>query len=89
MTGCFYRTSAGAEIDLVLAWPDGSLWAVEFKRSLSPKLERGFHNACEDLQPQRKCVVYPGQEPYSLAPDIEAVPLSVLCQRLRSHPRSG
>ena len=87
MTGCFYRTSAGAEIDLVLAWPDGSLWAVEFKRSLAPKLERGFHNACDDLKPHRKWVVYPGQEAYPLAADIQAVPLRLLCEALRNSPQ--
>lgn len=76
--GYFYRTSGGAEIDLLLAWPDGSLWAVEVKRSLSPKVERGFHAACEDLAPVRKFVVYPGQERYRIAPDIEAIPLAEL-----------
>lgn len=76
--GYFYRTSGGAEIDLLLAWPDGSLWAVEIKRSLSPKVERGFHAACEDLTPVRKFVVYPGQERYRIAPDIEAIPLMEL-----------
>jgi uncharacterized protein len=73
--GYFYRTSGGAEIDLLLAWPDGSLWAVEVKRSLSPKVERGFHAACDDLTPVRKFVVYPGQERYHMAPDIEAISL--------------
>ncbi len=84
VTGYFYRTSAGAEIDLLLAWPDGELWAVEFKRSLSPKVERGFHNACEDLKPSRKWVVYPGKEPYPMAADIQAVTLYGLCATLRS-----
>lgn len=76
--GYFYRTGGGAEIDLLLAWPDGKLWAVEIKRSLSPKLERGFHAACEDLAPVRKFVVYPGRERYRVAPDIEVVPLEEL-----------
>ncbi len=73
--GYFYRTSGGAEIDLLLSWPDGSLWAIEIKRSLSPKLERGFHAACTDLAPKRKFVVYPGAERYRLAADIEAISL--------------
>ncbi|HWW66764.1 MAG TPA: ATP-binding protein, partial [Solirubrobacterales bacterium] len=34
----FYRTSGGAEVDLVLSWRDGQEWAVEVKRSLAPKL---------------------------------------------------
>lgn len=76
--GYFYRTSGGAEIDLLLAWADGSLWAVEIKRSLSPKVERGFHAACEDLAPARKFVVYPGRERYRIAPDIEAISLADL-----------
>lgn len=73
--GYFYRTSGGAEIDLLFSWPDGSLWAIEIKRSLSPKLERSFHTACTDLAPNRKFVVYPGVERYRLAADIEAISL--------------
>jgi predicted AAA+ superfamily ATPase len=71
--GYFYRSSGGAEIDLLLAWPSGELWAMEIKRSLTPKLERGFHAACADLKPTRKWVIYPGTETYRLAEDIEAV----------------
>ena len=78
--GYFYRSSGGAEIDLLLAWPDGSLWAVEIKRSLTPKLERGFHAACDDLQPARKYVVYPGRAAYPLSPDIEAIPVAELAR---------
>lgn len=85
VTPYFYRTSGGAEIDLLLAWPGGELWAVEFKRSLSPKLERGFHSASEDLRPSRKWVVYPGQEAYPLATDVQAVSLGQLCEVLRGH----
>ena len=76
--GFFYRTGGGAEIDLLLSWADGTQWAIEVKRSLSPKIERGFHEACADLAPARKWVVYPGTERYRLASDIEAIPLNVL-----------
>ena len=76
--GYFYRTGGGAEIDLLLAWPGGKLWAIEIKRSLSPRLERGFHAACADLAPARKFVVYPGRERYRLAPDIEVLALEEL-----------
>ncbi len=78
--GYFYRTGGGAEIDLLLSWPDGALWAVEIKRSMTPKLERGFHAACVDLNPVRKYVVYPGAERYRLAEDIEAVSIAELAQ---------
>jgi predicted AAA+ superfamily ATPase len=80
--GFFYRTSAGAEIDLLLHWPDGTLWAIEIKRSLAPKLERGFHIACEDLKPLRKLVIYPGHEAIPLAADITALPLAAACAAL-------
>jgi len=80
--GHFYRTSGGAEIDLLLGWPDGRQWAVEIKRSLAPKPKRGFHSACADLLPERSFVVYPGTEAFALGNDIEAVPLRDLAQRV-------
>lgn len=75
----FYRTSAGAEIDLLLRFSDGSLWAIEIKRSSSPKVSRGFHQACLDLKPSRKFVVYPGNESFPLKDGIEAVGLQIVC----------
>jgi predicted AAA+ superfamily ATPase len=78
----FYRTSAGAEIDLVLTLPNGRLWAIEVKRSLSPKVEKGFHLACEDLAPERKFVVYPGTERFPLGHGVEAVTVAGLAGEL-------
>ena len=80
--GYFYRSSGGAEVDLLLQWPGGDLWAIEIKRSLSPKVERGFHAACTDLNPTRKMVVYPGDEHYPLGHDVQAIPLMRLCEQL-------
>ena len=81
--GYFYRTSGGAEIDLLLNWPSGELWAIEVKRSLNPKIERGFYSACADLNPARKFVVYPGQEKYRLAEDITVISLVEICKQLQ------
>lgn len=78
----FYRSSGGAEIDLLLVWPSGDLWAIEIKRSLSPKVERGFHAACEDLLPKRKLVIYPGTDSFALGNDIQVMPLAALCDEL-------
>lgn len=78
----FYRTSAGAEIDLVLELTGGALWAIEVKRGLIPKVERGFHNACEDLDPKRRFVVYSGSERYALGNKIEAISLFELAAYL-------
>lgn len=82
--GYFYRSSGGAEIDLILVWPNQDLWAIEIKRSLTPKLERGFYSACNDLLPARKYVVYAGEEQYPIANDIEAISLTGLCRLLAS-----
>jgi uncharacterized protein len=69
----FYRTSAGAEIDLVLELAGGRRWAVEVKRGLAPKLEKGFHFAREDLKPQHSFVVYSGTDRYRLMAGVEAI----------------
>jgi predicted AAA+ superfamily ATPase len=82
--GSFYRTSHGAEVDLVLTWPGGEEWAVEIKRSLAPTLERGFHSALADLAPQRALVVYPGAESYRLAPSVQAIGLAELCKQAQA-----
>jgi hypothetical protein len=72
----FYRTAAGAEIDLLLTLPGGGLWAIEIKRSLAPKVERGFHQACADLVPERRIVVYPGSERYPMSEQVEVMSIA-------------
>ena len=71
----FYRTASGAEIDLVLEMPGGKLWAVEIKRGLAPKLEKGFHHARQDLGPERSFVVYPGNDRYAKGEGVEVIGL--------------
>ena len=82
--GWFYRTSAGAEIDLLLEFGDGELWAIEVKRSLSnPKPGKGFQLACEDVKASKRLVVYPGQERYPINATTEAIPVAGLLASLR------
>jgi predicted AAA+ superfamily ATPase len=69
VAGHFYRAVGGAEVDLILAWPDGRLWAIEIKRSLSPRPRRGFHAACADLVPEKRFVLYPGEESFPVTSD--------------------
>ena len=57
----FYRTSAGAELDLVLRLPAGETWAIEIKRTTALKVSRGFHMAVEDIKADRKLLVYAGE----------------------------
>jgi predicted AAA+ superfamily ATPase len=78
----FYRTSGGAEIDLVLRWPEGQEWAIEVKRSLSPQPTRGMRSAIEDLDPERSFIVYPGKDRYPVGEKIEVVSLPDLAADL-------
>lgn len=71
----FYRTAAGAEIDLLLELPGGKRWAVEIKSGLSPRLEKGFHFARQDLRPGKSFVVYAGDDRYPLDEGVEALGL--------------
>jgi len=81
--GWFYRTAAGAEIDLVLEWSPQRRWAIEIKRSLSPRLGKGLHQARADLQPERTFVVTPAVMGYPLADGVEVVGLAELAAVLR------
>lgn len=78
----FYRTSGGAEIDLVLTWPDGREWAIEVKRSLAPKLTRGARSALEDIEPAHTFLVYPGEERFAVAENVEAIGVAELCAEI-------
>ncbi len=74
----FYRTSAGAEIDLILKFRTGETWAIEIKRGLSPVLTSGFYSATEDIAADKSYVVYGGEETYRLKPGAEAIGLKSL-----------
>jgi len=80
----FYRTLAGAEMDLVLALPGGRVWTIEVKRGVAPKLERGFHHAIADLTPDKSFVVYNGQERFPLSDHTEAIGLVDLARALQA-----
>ena len=81
----FYRTVAGAEIDLLLEMGgQHGIWAIEIKRSLSAKPERGFYQAIEDIQPGRAFVVHAGNDRYPLAENIEAISLRELLEELQA-----
>ena len=77
----FYRTAAGAELDLVLQKANRKL-AFEIKASSTPAVQRGFWNAVEDLQPEEVCVIGPVEEPYPLTQDIMVRPLMDALRRL-------
>ena len=78
----FYRSTGGAEVDLVLTFRDGKSWAIEIKRGLAPSLSQGFHSALEDIKPEQSFVVYGGDERYRLKTNVEAIPMRELQEKL-------
>jgi len=69
----FYRTAAGAEIDLLLEIPRHGLWTIDIKLGLSARPEKGFFVACEDLKPARRFVVNSGSERRPVSKDLEVI----------------
>jgi uncharacterized protein len=80
----FYRTSNGAEIDLVLNVPGHGVWAIEIKRGLASQPRQGFYKACDDIQPAQRLAVYPTGESYALGDGVQAIGLRDLVVRLRA-----
>jgi len=78
----FYRASGGAEVDLILALPGRKPWAIEIKRSLEPRLSKGFYHACADIKPEAKFVVYPGDERFKMPNGVEAINVAELAHLL-------
>jgi uncharacterized protein len=74
----FFRTSAGAEIDLLITDGHNRLIAIEIKYSLSPKPSKGFWTACDDLSCRKGFIVYPGEDAYPIGKDTFVLPLKEL-----------
>ena len=71
----FYRTSHGAEIDIIVENGRKRI-AVECKAGMLPKLSIGTYTAVEDIQPQVTLVVAPVDKGWSMKKDIEVVNIS-------------
>jgi len=78
----FYRTNAGAEIDLVFFDKKNKPVAIEIKYSLSPAVSRGYWNACEDLSCKKGFIIYPGNERYPVGRNVFAMPVRELARIL-------
>jgi uncharacterized protein len=78
----FYRTSAGAEIDLILEIPGTGVWAIDIKKGLSTPPSKGFYIACEDLKPDRIFAVNSGTGRYPVVEGAEAIGVAELASAL-------
>ena len=78
----YYRTSHGAEIDLLLIYPGGKKIGIEIKLSTAPKLARGFYTAYDDLKLDKAYVVYPGSVRYPMSENVDVIGLKEMLEVL-------
>ena len=78
----FYRTAAGAEIDLVIQMPSSEIWAVEIKHGRAPKLGKHYRSICDDVGACRRFIVYGGEDTFPLSADVLMISLSGLMQQI-------
>lgn len=79
----YYGTPTGAEIDLIIEFSPTEKWAIEIKRNSTPAVSKGFYIACEDVQPQRRFVVYSGKDRFSLGQGVTAISLFELMNEIQ------
>lgn len=79
----YFKTAAGSEIDLVIEYKL-EIFAIEIKRTLNPKLSKGFLLGCEDIGATQKFFVYGGQETFPLGSDTFAVSLKTIMEKISS-----
>ena len=72
----FFRTAAGAEVDVLAVPPGKPPIPVEIKASLAPTLSRGFREAFSDLGCKRGFVIYVGDDVIPLTRQVEAIPIT-------------
>lgn len=68
----FYRTAAGAELDVVVEVGRKKL-GFEIKFSSAPKVTKGFWSACEDVGVTRAYVVAPVREGWPMAEGVDVI----------------
>tara|TARA_B110000483_G_C18155343_1_gene527187 strand:+ start:563 stop:1732 length:1170 start_codon:yes stop_codon:yes gene_type:complete len=80
----FYRTAAGAEIDLVIKMPSSEIWAVEIKHGTAPKLGKHFNQTCEDVGATQKYVIYGGDDEFPVGGDVTVISLAKFMAKLQT-----
>lgn len=80
----FYRTAAGAEIDLVIRLSENEVWAVEIKHGLSPKVNKHYSQTCEDVGATCKYVIYGGEKEFPVGNGVMFTSLARFMQKLSS-----
>ena len=77
-----YRKRSGAELDLVLEDPRGAITAIEIKRTLSPKISRGFTEAVNSLKASQGFFIMLGGTAFPLSENVTALSLTEYLERI-------
>lgn len=85
----FYRTTVGAEIDLVIKFSDNDIWAIEIKHGLSPKVSKHFLNTCDDIGATHRYVVYSGQDSYPIQQGAMVISLEDMMSKINILNQKG
>lgn len=78
----FYRTAAGAEIDLVIKLAANEIWAIEIKHGIAPKLSKHFIQTCDDVGATEKFVIYGGDKAFPVGNGVTFISLSKFMQKV-------
>ncbi len=68
----FYRTAAGAELDVVVE-SGQYIIGFEIKFSVAPKVSKGFWQSLKDIRPQKTYIVAPVQQGWPFAEGVEVI----------------
>ena len=79
----FYRTAAGAELDVVV---EAGLKRIgfEIKFSVAPKVSKGFWQSLQDVRPHQTFIVAPVQQRWPFADGVEVIPVGDIAGVLAS-----
>ncbi len=80
----YYRTTNGAEIDLIIRFGFNNIWAVEIKYGVAPKVSKVFGQTCDDVEANKKFVVYGGDEEFSLGDGLTMISLPALMKKIQN-----
>ena len=78
----FYRTAAGAEIDLVIKLSSAQIWTVEIKYGTAPKVDKHYGRTCEDVGATRKYIIYGGNDVFPVGNEVTMISLPKFMQKL-------
>ena len=80
----FYRTAAGAEVDMVIKMPNGEVWAVEIKHGVAPKIGKHYSKTCDDVGATHKFIVYGGDDKFTIGNNVWMISLPKIMENLIS-----